>query len=287
MVGAIRVGSIINFRDIQFLVKSIKLHEIEIKITLPYQYKDSIYLEQKIYDYFSFGLSKYEGINHIEMKYGKNMIPNKFLVRFDFSTALNKAIYQLKEMKISFEKVSETSLLFDNEDIKGVDIIHDISVMIFRTGNIISTANLYVSSPIISIKPSYLSKLRHDELFSDLTIYVRESSFKVHKAIMYYSSTFFSVPLSDINVNEIHIEDVSPNLFSLLLDLIYGLEFPIDSEETVDVLLMAVTFDVEVPNWEEIILKLKRHKDKVLELVKLIYPNDRMPDSVRKHLQGL
>ena len=134
----------------------------------------------------------------------------------------------------------------------------------------------------------YLRSLRDTKLFADLEIRIGARKILAHQAIL--ASEYFDSLLVYSQPGEIlMLEDVDPDLFEGLLDLIYGKDVPIQGLRTVRLLTLAVYFDVIGINFNEIIPKIIVEKREVLELRQLVnqvYPKG-VPQVILEHLQFL
>lgn len=185
--------------------------------------------------------------------------------------------------KVMVKKLPNNRILFKGFGVSLSNIIRWVRSVIAVTRDI----SINIESTAILYPTSYVSKLRHDVRSSDLTIRVNTEIFHVHKSIIYAASTYLSGYLSDSGVRDIYLEGVDAKIFSLLLDLIYGLNLPADLPEMYELLNMVILFDIEGLNWEETIPKLSLSSDKVRELVKLVYPEGDTPYLVSEYIKSL
>lgn len=239
--------------------------------------------EADLYKLFSKYENIYEGIKSINMKYeGKEGVP-VYIIRFDGSTVVDMV---KRRLDIESFRSGSSALEFKGGNLE--DIESKIFNIIRGYGNITSTSTVY-RFYFVSVKTSYISKLRHDKDLSDLTIYIGDIPFYVHKAILYSASTYFSNLQLDSTIKEIQLNDIDKNVFSLFLDFIYGVRVSSENPYIMDLLNMVLAFDVDNLDWIDIILSIKnsKYKPQLLELIKLIYPTDQIPDLISTHIKEL
>lgn len=95
-----------------------------------------------------------------------------------------------------------------------------------------------------------LAKLLDEELFSDVSFLVDRTTIKAHRAILCARSSFFSAMFTSDFVesksSDIHIFDVKPDIFRVIIKYIYTFELPANiGPVAVDLLVAADRFGVE------------------------------------------
>ncbi len=142
----------------------------------------------------------------------------------------------------------------------------------------------------LDISKSFES-LRDNPVFSDLTLVVSGREFSVHKIILSATSGYFRDVLESYQSEKIlALEDIDPNVFSDLLDLIYGKGISLQGTKIIPVLELVIRLDVEEINFRELIPLIKVENNieiyKLQDLVKLVYPEG-IPKDIKNYLQNL
>ncbi|XP_063795446.1 actin-binding protein IPP isoform X2 [Pseudophryne corroboree] len=88
-----------------------------------------------------------------------------------------------------------------------------------------------------------INKMRQQLEFCDLHIHIRQTVFGVHKLVLAASSPYFAALLSgwmkESSENVVHIQDVEPGIFQLLLDFIYSGSVNISTENVQELMTAA------------------------------------------------
>lgn len=109
--------------------------------------------------------------------------------------------------------------------------------------------SVYYPQVFVAPCDQYL-KLIDTGLHSDVTLLVKESEFKVHKAILAtrcsYFEAMFGQGFIEFKISKVVIDNVEPSVFKNILEFIYGGKFPSEwNESAVKLFIAADCFGLE------------------------------------------
>ncbi len=241
-------------------------------------------------------INMYEILKQFDPYYHDEDIIPKYIMKFAdiyASDVVNDSIaYLLKEYpNLNIKSIDTHTFLIDNTRTLYGDInLNDqIRVLI---DDVINPRMLSLNAHM----PKYEIKLQHDftklyssGLLSDVEILIDNQSYKVHKAILSGFSDYFLIyftrhyPLE----TSIRIDNIDPNLFKNLLDIIYGLPVEIDGLRTLELIKLMEYFNIKGINIDEIVEGVHidpSEFDQYINLLSEIYP-DGFTDEVVSYIR--
>lgn len=129
----------------------------------------------------------------------------------------------------------------------------------------------------ISITPIYqpnrngvLQQLWPSGLFSDVTLKVGDESFRVHRAILAVSSPYFKALFTYQPEPVIKLEELEPEIFRQVLNLIYGQKVEFDGLEGLKLLIYLQRFELSQVDPMNVIERMKVEEEDLGEFLSLI-----------------
>jgi len=123
------------------------------------------------------------------------------------------------------------------------------------------------------------SELRRTGLFSDVTLEVEGIQLKVHKVVLSASSSYFKTlftGLQEAGQTIIELKNIHADVFSKLIDIIYGVGISVDDPLLLEVLVLARYFQINGLDYEDILGKIETpDPDEVpvfIDLLRRLYP---------------
>ncbi len=214
-------------------------------------------------------------------RYGRtNLIVPYYLVTVTNKSDLTHIKNSLNSRAITFKVFPENSyaIIIDNTNLQ---INYDELYMIIDniSGHFIMMPYKPKEKEDIYIKVKHdFSSIYHSGILSDIEFNVQGRIFKAHKTILIgMSDYFYSLMIKHYpDQNIFQIDDIEPDLFEDLLNLIYGIDVKINGLETLELIKLVQFFGIKGINIDEIVKDVTPNKEVesnlYIRLLSEIYP---------------
>lgn len=192
----------------------------------------------------------------------------EYLLTYSNPEAAAQAGRYYNRMPESFQaQVEGSNVVLRAEDMRDAIWVGRGSQVRFRT-----------IQPLLQLQydSSFFGRLWPSGLFSDLTLQVQGRDFKVHRAILASVSDYFYALFTNMAGSIIELHDLDPNIFELVLGLIYGRKIPLEGTAALRVLILVSFFQLKGIDIDRYLLDIPppppEEFPKYLELLHMLYP---------------